>query len=376
MNIFYNPVKIIQGFGATQKLVDIEDEAIGGEGKILFLVWSKKVLENEGIKNFYEKNENRIILKEITFSNPEVGQLFEIYSELKSENVRLVVAVGGGSVLDTGKSLCTLFGEDLKSVDELRTLIAEKKYKNPICKWFGLPTTAGTGSEVTCWATVWDSEKYKKYSIELQQNYAYAAFADPDLIKENPVSLAVSCGLDAVCHATESYWARSTNGVSRLYALRAIKLLVKNLENLLDGKNKDKACAGLSLGSLLAGMAFSNTHTTACHSISYPLTMKCHIPHGTACSLLLGPVFKINLPNVKKSENLLKAFGVEKVEQIEILVKKLLKKAGIKNSLKEWGVDENQLKDLASHSITKGRADNNPVDLTEKEIFEILKSIY
>ena len=89
-------------------------------------------------------------------------QLYEIYNETKNENYELVIAVGGGSVLDVGKSLCCLYAKPVDSLEAMRNMIAAKTYSKPHCKWIGIPTTAGTGSEVTCWATVWDSEHNKK----------------------------------------------------------------------------------------------------------------------------------------------------------------------------------------------------------------------
>lgn len=162
----------------------------------------------------------------------------------------------------------------------------------------------------------------QKYSVDTQDNYAYAAVIDPVLASSMPVKLAVSSALDAVCHAAESYWAKASNTVSRAAALAAIKIIMENIDGLLCGK--EEAHDAMAQGSMLAGLAFSNTRTTACHSISYPLTMKYHIPHGVAVSMLLAPVMSLNQPYIKNRKELFGAFGVENVSELSEKVTAIL----------------------------------------------------
>lgn len=115
-----------------------------------------------------------------TASNPTVEQLFQVWRETTAFAPEVVVAIGGGSVLDVGKSLCCLYGRELESLQALREAITDGKL-HPAAQWIGVPTTAGTGSEVTCWATIWDPEQACKRSLESQENYAYAALVDPEL---------------------------------------------------------------------------------------------------------------------------------------------------------------------------------------------------
>ena len=218
-----------------------------------------------------------------------------------------MVGVGGGTILDVAKSLCCLYGRDLQDVDDLRAQIAAGSLY-PSARWIGVPTTAGTGSEVTCWATIWDPEKDTKRSLESKANYAWAALVDPELAEGMPVRLAVSSALDAVAHAVESYWARHTNTVSRALALEAIRTIMGSIDDLFSGA--PAAHDAMARGSMLAGLAFSNTKTTACHSISYPLTMHYHIPHGAAVAMLLAPVLACNAPAVQDLDALLGALGV------------------------------------------------------------------
>lgn len=276
--------------------------------------------------------------------------------------------------MDVGKSLCCLYGHSLSNVDALRELIVTKAYGTPAARWIGIPTTAGTGSETTCWATIWDPSQDAKRSVECHENYAWAAVVDSDLTKGMPLKLAVSSGLDAAAHGVESYWAKGTNCVSGAIALSAIRMIMENMEGLLAGR--ETAREAMARGSMMAGLAFSNTKTTACHSISYPLTMHYSIPHGAAVSMLLAPLLKRNLPATKGSEALLNALGVSDGDELAGKIRRILKESGQPSTLKEWGVKKEDLPHLAALGMTKGRADNNPVAIDVPMIQEILEEIY
>lgn len=374
MDCYYNPVRTIVGRECLDQLSDLIENLNISEKKIVVLAWDKSVFELKGIKQAEEKNCWKIDKKVFQASNPTVKQLYKLYREMYSEPADLIIAVGGGSVMDMGKSLCLIQGIKIESEDELREIIQKKKYPAPSARWIGVPTTAGTGSEVTCWATIWDPEKEAKRSVESQSNYAYAAIVDSSLAETMPVRLAVSSALDAAAHAMESYWAKASNLVSRTLALKAIHLIMTHIDELQDGK--EEAHKYMAKGSMMAGLAFSNTKTTACHSISYPLTMEYGIPHGIAVSMLMVPVMKVNEKKTGKMKELLEAFGVADPEALGKRIHSILKQAGIKDSLREWSIPEEHLAELAAHGITKGRADNNPVDLTVEKIEEILKKIY
>lgn len=375
MNCYYNPVRTYQGYGSLNQLSKLTQTCVSPESTILLLVWNESVLEIPEIAEFVTKEKYHLVVQSFTASNPELTQLYEMYCQTKMLNVGLIIAIGGGSVLDVGKSLCCLYGKDIASEEDLRKMIRNKTYGSPACPWIGVPTTAGTGSEVTCWATIWDSPNNAKYSVDTPENYAYAAVVDPTLAVSMPLKLAVSSALDAVAHATESYWAKASNTVSKALALSAIRTIMGSIDTLLEDSGNKDAHNAMAKGSMLAGLAFSNTRTTACHSISYPLTMQCHIPHGVAVSLLMGPVLDLNLPAIDDVDALLDAFGVKEPYQAGERITAILEAAGHPVHLSQWGASEEMLPELVAHSITKGRADNNPVELTETVVYNILKSI-
>ena len=371
MNRYYNPVRTVLGRGCVSRLPEILEEMETEKGRILFLMWNEKALPEEiffGLKDFQ--------VKTMTFeaSNPTVEQLYQTYERTRGFAPDVVVAVGGGSIMDVGKSLCCLYGKEITDADALRALIQSGSYGMPHTRWIGIPTTAGTGSEVTCWATIWDPEKDAKRSVENHENYACAALVDPQLAAGMPLRLAVSSALDAAAHAVESYWARGSNAVSRALALQAVRVIMDHMEDLLQGKQE--AHDAMAQGSMLAGMAFSNTKTTACHSISYPLTMHYGIPHGAAVSMLLAPVLQMNTPGTKNMDRMLDALQVRNAQELKSRIGSFLRRSGQPDTLAGWGAKKEDLPQLASQGMTKGRADNNPVELTSDKIENILQSIY
>lgn len=374
MDRFWNPVHTVVGEGAAAETASVLREMGACSQNVLLLVWNNALLEREEFASLLSSQDFKVTPYCFQASNPTVGQLFETYRQTRELNPAAVVAVGGGSILDVGKSLCCLYGAEISSEEELRAAIRGKTLPAPSARWIGIPTTAGTGSEVTCWATIWDPDKNAKLSVESRENYAYAALVDPSLTAGMPVSLAVSSGLDAVAHAVESYWAKASNTVSKGLALRAVDIIMKDMDRLVDGC--PDAHLSMAQGSMMAGMAFSNTKTTACHSISYPLTMRYRIPHGAAVSMLLAPVMRLNAPMIDDLPAMLRALHLDSPDEVGPRVRDLLKKAGIPSSLREWGAKEEDLPALAKLGMTKGRADNNPHELNEQIILEILRSIY
>ena len=375
MNRYYNPVRTVQGPGCVRQLPELLQELKPAGRRVLLLLWNESLAEElpfsamlAGTESFQAR---MLVFRD---SNPTVEQLFDAYRATKGFSPDVVVAVGGGSTLDVGKSLCCLYGREIPDAGALRRIIRDKDYPVQTARWIGVPTTAGTGSETTCWATIWDPSQDAKRSVECRENYAWAALVDPELTAGMPLALAVSSALDAVAHAVESYWARGTNAVSRALALEAVRTIMGSMDDLLEGRVE--ARDAMARGSMLAGLAFSNTKTTACHSISYPLTMHYGIPHGAAVSMLLAPVFRLNAPGVEGVDALLSALGAADGAGLERRVRDILRRSGQAVTLKEWGAQREELPRLAELGITRGRADNNPVSIEPDTILTILVQIY
>ena len=216
--------------------------------------------------------------------NPTIEVLKEGLEFAGNTDIELVIAIGGGSALDAGKSLAIL----LKNPGSLSEYLRGKaSFHNKGLPFIAIPTTSGTASEVTCWATIWDLLNKKKYSLSHEWMFPDYAIIDPLLTVHMSPQLTACTGMDALTHAIESCWSRSAQPISDSFALRAIKLIRKNIKTAYDEPQNLAARINMAMASLFAGLAFNNTKTAACHSISYPMTFNYNIPHGLAVSITI-----------------------------------------------------------------------------------------
>jgi alcohol dehydrogenase len=223
--------------------------------------------------------------------NPDFQTLQESCAALKKAGpVELIVAIGGGSVIDAAKVLAAA-GDDFSRV---RTFLETGKGEERLqaLPIIAVPTTAGTGSEVTCWATVWDTDAKKKYSLSRAALYPATALVDPLLTVEAPRGVTISSGLDALSHALESLWNVNANPVSTALAEAAAREVLEVLPLLVTDPRNAALRTRMARAALLAGLAFSNTRTALAHSLSYHLTLHHGTPHGIACSFSLPMVMR------------------------------------------------------------------------------------
>jgi alcohol dehydrogenase len=202
----------------------------------------------------------------------------------------VIVAVGGGSVIDSAKVFAAAGGDFGRVQRFLETKQGvEQLSATPI---IAVPTTAGTGSEVTPWATVWDTQSGQKYSLSRPGLFPEHALIDPLLMVEKPRGLTVSTGLDALSHALESLWNVNSNPVSASHAVAAAREILDALPRLVADLRNVALRTRMAKAALFAGLAFSNTQTAIAHSISYPFTLHYGVPHGIACSFTLPAVMR------------------------------------------------------------------------------------
>ena len=224
-----------------------------------------------------------------TQPNPDIDGLDGLYRGFwaQPDAAEVLVAVGGGSVLDTAKAL--MVGTADRSFEALISVLAKGKPFAPhrVKALIAVPTTAGTGSEVTPWATIWDHAAGKKYSLHLDQTWPEAALVDPALTTSLPPGPTLASGLDALSHALESIWNVNANPVSDTHAVAAARAVLATLPALLEDAGNVDLRRRMSLAALQAGLAFSNTKTALAHSISYDMTLRHGLPHGIACSFTL-----------------------------------------------------------------------------------------
>jgi phosphonate metabolism-associated iron-containing alcohol dehydrogenase len=224
--------------------------------------------------------------------NPDyrlLGEQTERFARLQSQP-EVIVALGGGSVIDSAKVFAAAngdFGKVKLFLEEQKG--AEQLSATPI---IAVPTTAGTGSEVTCWGTVWDEANGKKYSLARSNLYPTHAVVDPRLMLGKPLLLTISTGLDALSHSLESLWNVNNNPVSANHAVFAARSILNALPRLVKDLGNIELREQVAMATLFAGLAFSNTKTAIAHSLSYPITLRHGVQHGIACSFSLPMVLR------------------------------------------------------------------------------------
>lgn len=224
--------------------------------------------------------------------NPDIDDLDDAAWRLRDRAYTTIIALGGGSVIDSAKALRAAF------TSSHRTPLAAGLRENPGQDWsagvplIAIPTTAGTGSEVTPFATVWDRALGKKYSLAGSAIYPDFAVLDPECTLTLPASETLHSGLDAISHAMESLWNRHRTPISTQWAIEALRLATAALPILLEQPGDLVQRARMQEAALLAGLAISQTRTAVAHAISYPLTLRHGIPHGLACSFTLVAIYR------------------------------------------------------------------------------------
>ncbi|MBO6979372.1 MAG: phosphonoacetaldehyde reductase [Prochlorococcus marinus XMU1428] len=368
----YNPVEIIFGQGCRASLInDISNKKL----LVVTSLRGKKQISDDKI--LQKMINNNFIIDSVT-SNPEIISIQNEINKLGDEEFDAIVGFGGGSAIDFAKAI-NLFLR-LKNLNiDLASIIKSPKKEYLVKKsipFYAIPTTAGTGSEVTQFATVWDHINKQKLSLNYNL-FPSIAIIDPELTFNVPYETTISTGLDALNQAFESIWNKNKTPFSSYLASKSIGLSIKSLNLLNEDLNNKEARIMMSEASLLAGMAISQTFTAICHSISYPLTAHYKIQHGFACAFTMKSVAKMVLnlkPNsfseVVEFNNINSA--KELIDELENLINSLKVKETNKKQLK----DKNSLFALANEMINPERSDNFILPVNKKLVIEILEDSY
>jgi alcohol dehydrogenase len=294
--------------------------------------------------------------------NPTMEQLEQSVDRLRDERFDTVVAVGGGSAIDTGKIFALSLAPDSPP---LPALFERGDDDPPAIPLIAVPTTAGTGSEVTPFATVWSSNKPYKASLTHAALFPSAALVDPDLTTDLPWEQTLATGLDAYVQCFEALWNRSDNAASVALAERGLGLVPAALRTLHISPNAPEARSAMSEAALLSGLAIAQTRTALAHAMSYPITARLGMPHGLACALVLPAVLEYN---VQSDDGRLDGFarraGFGEAGALQAGVLNLYEDLGVPDAVRRYVDDVDALADLAPDMLAPGRADNNlrPVD--------------
>jgi len=285
---FHNPVEIVAGPGCLSEL-----ETLVSAQKILFLSsfgFTAKGLTGRVVKLL---SACQLEIHDRVTPNPDLDGLDKLIREYRFFNPELILAMGGGSVMDTAKVLSLFLnqGGDYPLNDHFRQGTPIRNVSA-----IGLllvPTTSGTGAEVTPFATVWDDRHKKKYSLDHPAAFARTALLDSELTLGLSRQNTLYTGLDALSHALESLWNRHAGPVSRLYAQSALQRIVHSLPRVLENGDDLECRTSMQEAALFAGMAISSTRTAIAHAISYPLTLHFAVPHGLAAAFTLSAILRL-----------------------------------------------------------------------------------
>ena len=313
---------------------------------------------------------------------PPFENLEQMVTKIEGYGYNLLIGVGGGSALDITKVLSVM----LTNKGDVRDMIGIEKIENPGVPTILVPTTSGTGSEVTYNAIFTDTRDMVKKGIVSPYLLPKVAIVDAELTLTVPPAVTAATGMDALVHAVESYTAIRANELTDGIALQAIKLISRSLRKAVYNGMDLKAREDMAMGSLLAGISLGNAGVGAVHALAYPLGGKFKVPHGVANSLLLPFVMKYNaVADLEKFTEVAKAMG-ENVEGLSLreaadravqALAQLSEDVGIPASLKDVGVTPSDITALAEEASKVDRLlNNNPRWLTIKEIQKIYEDAY
>jgi alcohol dehydrogenase len=290
----------------------------------------------------------------------------------------IVVSVGGGSSLDSGKAIAVLATNGGHIRDYSGLGLIEK----PGVTHIAIPTTAGTGSETTIWAVISEKDTKDKYGVGSQYLVPTLSVCDPELTLTLPPRLTALSGIDALSHALESYINKATQPISETLSERALGLIAKSLRTAVYAGNILSARSNMLLASTMAAMAFNPTRLGIAHALAMPLGAKAKIAHAEAVAIVTPPVLRFNcVASYEKYANLACIFG-EKTERLSLrqaaevgmqCVVDLLRDVGAPTSLGDFGVVENDLEAIAAEAYKSGNIEVNPRSSTVADLVAILR---
>lgn len=386
---FYNPVKILCG----HKAVDNIPFELGRLGASRPLIVTDPGVVQAGLLD--------IVVQAFSGADVEIGAAFQdvppdssnlvvnqaarIYRE---KNCDSLIAVGGGSAIDTAKGVNIVVTE---GSEDLLQFMGADILEKPLQPFIVVPTTAGTGSEVTCAAVIANPEKNVKMAFASDFLYPNVGVLDPRMTITMPPRITAATGMDALTHATEAYYCLQKNPMSDAYAITAISLIRDNLETAAARGDDEKARLAMANASLLAGASFSNSMVGMVHGLAHACGGVCHVPHGVANSILLPFGMEYNIGRVGKyiGELLLYLAGPDEyaatpadrrpyraVEVVRELKKRIYDLCGLPMTLKQAGVSEDKLEEIAQTAIGDGSLILNPEQVDYEDALRVLRKAF
>ena len=314
--------------------------------------------------------------------NPTIENVTAGVDACKAAGADVIVAVGGGSPIDTSKAIATIITNP--EFADVRSLEGLAPTKNPCLPIIAVTTTSGTAAEVTINYVITDVEKNRKFVCVDPHDIPIVAIVDPDMSASMPTGLCAATGMDALVHAVEGYITKGAWELTDMLHLKAIEIIGRSLRSAVAGDYAGREA--MSLGQYIAGMGFSNVGLGIVHSMAHPLSAVYDIPHGKACAMLLTVVLKFNAPATgEKYREIARVMGVPDVDEMDQetyrqaaidVIQKLADDVGIPKSLSEAGVKREDIPFLAESAFNDACTPGNPRDASMEEIIAIYESIF
>lgn len=373
------PQKIVFGTGCIQTFA--EDYKKSGLRKLFVLTAPPIRPLIEDTLAELQKSGTAIEVCQDIVAEPTVNDFKTIVEQARRFGADSVIGVGGGSVLDLTKLVAAFLNSDQQVEDCFGTGFIKAKGL-----WFAcLPTTAGTGSEVSPNAILLDERDHLKKGIVSPYLIADAAYVDPKLTWTVPAKVTADTGMDALTHCIEAYTNKFAHPAVDIYALQGIRLISAHLERAVKNGQDVEAREALALGSLYGGLCLGPVNTAAVHALSYPLGGEFHIPHGLSNAILLPSVMKFNTPACpERYAQVAVAFGeaadddtAETAQRGVDFIYRLAESVGIPQKLSDLGIPQSAVDSMAKAAMEVQRLlKNNPRTVTEQDARDIYNSLY
>jgi len=377
--ILQQPGKIVFGENSIQQLPD--DQLILTSDRILFLIASPLIQAVQPVFDKLSTTGKKVVVIDYDFpGEPTFDQFDTLLNKSDYFHPDCVIGVGGGSVLDCAKLLAALTGSE----QQLTEIVGIGLLKSRSIKLICVPTTSGTGSEMSPNAILLNEKTAAKSGIISPYLVPDSCYIDPVLTVSLPARLTAETGMDALSHCIEAYTNKFAHPAVDTYALKGIKLIADNLEKAYNDGTDLEARSALSLGSMYGGLCLGPVNTSAVHALSYGLGGKFHVAHGLANAILLPEVLRFNMPaSPERHAAVALALGVAPQETDEatalagiVRLQEISRACGIPQHLSEIGITEEVLPELADIAMNVTRLlKNNPRVVTREYAIEIFKKL-
>lgn len=379
---FTGAKKIVFGQGSFETLLEQVREVKASKPLVVLDQNLAKMGFRDKVAGIFEKAKCRFELFEKVEPEPRIELADEGAKVALKGKCDVVIGIGGGSAMDVAKAVAVIAVNKGKAVDYLGL----NKVPGPGLPKIMIPTTAGTGSEATFTSVFVRHELKKKEGMNSPYLYPEIALLDPLLTETLPPTPTATTGIDALCHAIESYTSINASPMSELVSLEAIRLISENLRTCVHDGSNLAAREQMLLGSLYAGLGLANAGVTAVHSLSYPLGGKYGVPHGLANTVMLPAVMAFNLPGALEKFVIMAEVMGEITDGLPLreaaclaidAVEALIEDCGIQETLETLQIPEEAFPELAKVAMTVARPlENNPRKVTAKDAVTIYEDAY